>query len=106
MVKDLQLPARQEDEYVDNHKDETMDVTGLIVFLAIGAVAGWLAGTLMKGGGFGLLGNIVVGVIGAIVGGFVFGLLGISAGGLIGSIITATAGAALLLFVVGLIKKG
>ena len=59
----------------------------------------------MKGGGFGLLGNIVIGIIGAVVGGFVFGLLGISAGGLIGSIITATAGAALLLFVVRLIKQ-
>ena len=82
-----------------------MDVQGLIIFLAIGAVAGWLAGTLMKGGGFGLLGNIVVGIIGAVVGGGVFGLLGISAGGLIGSIITATAGAALLLFIVGLITK-
>ena len=82
-----------------------MDVTGLIIFLAIGAIAGWLAGTLMKGGGFGLLGNIVVGVIGSVLGGFVFGLLGISAGGLIGSIVTATAGAALLLFIVGKIKK-
>ena len=78
----------------------------IIIFLLIGAVAGWLAGTLMKGGGFGLLGNIIVGIIGSVVGGFVFGLLGISAGGLIGSIITATAGAALLLFIVGIIKKG
>ena len=82
-----------------------MDITSLLIFLAIGAVAGWLAGTLMKCGGFGLLGNIVVGIIGAVVGGFVFGLLGISAGGLIGSIIKATAGAALLLLVIGLIKK-
>jgi len=82
-----------------------MDITGLIIFLAIGAVAGWLAGTLMKGGGFGLLGNIVIGVVGSVLGGFVFGLLGISAGGLIGSIITATAGAALLLFIVRIIKK-
>ena len=82
-----------------------MDITGLIIFLAIGAVAGWLAGTLMKGGGFGILGNIVIGVIGAVLGGVVFGLLGISAGGLIGSIVTATAGAALLLFIVGIIKK-
>lgn len=77
----------------------------IIIFLAIGAIAGWLAGTLMKGGGFGLLGNIVIGVIGAVLGGFVFGLLGISAGGFIGSIVTATAGAALLLFIVRLIKK-
>ncbi len=82
-----------------------MDITELIVFLAVGAVAGWLAGTLMKGRGFGLLGNIAVGIIGAVIGGFVFGLLGISAGGLVGSIVTATAGAALLLFVIGIIKK-
>jgi len=82
-----------------------MDITGLIIFLAIGAVAGWLAGTLMKGGGFGLLANIVIGVIGAVLGGFVFGFLGISFGGLIGSIVTATFGAALLLVIVGIIKK-
>jgi len=82
-----------------------MDITGLLMFLAIGAVAGWLAGTFMKGGGFGLLGNIVVGIIGAVIGGFVFDVLGISAGGLIGSLITATAGAVILIYVVGLIKK-
>lgn len=82
-----------------------MDIQALLIFLAIGAVAGWLAGTLMKGGGFGLLGNIVVGILGAVVGGFAFGLLGISAGGLLGSIATATAGAVLLLFIVSLIKK-
>jgi uncharacterized membrane protein YeaQ/YmgE (transglycosylase-associated protein family) len=86
-------------------RGEIMDITGLLMFLAIGAVAGWLAGTFMKGGGFGLLGNIVVGIIGAVIGGFVFGVLGISAGGLIGSIITATAGAVILIYVVGLIKK-
>ena len=82
-----------------------MSITGLVIFLAIGAVAGWLAGVLMKGGGFGLLTNIVIGVIGAVLGGFVFGLLGISAGGLIGSIVTATVGAALLLFIVSIVKK-
>ena len=82
-----------------------MEATSLIVFLIIGAIAGWLAGTLMKGGGFGLLGNIAIGVLGAVIGGFLFGLLGISAGGLVGSIITATVGAAVLLFVVALIKK-
>ena len=82
-----------------------MDITGLLVFLAIGAVAGWLSGTLMKGRGFGLFGNIIVGIIGAVIGGFIFGLLGISMGGLVGSIVTATAGAALLIFVVSIIKK-
>jgi uncharacterized membrane protein YeaQ/YmgE (transglycosylase-associated protein family) len=59
----------------------------------------------MKGGGFGLPGNIIIGIIGAVVGGYVFGILGITAGGLIGSIITATAGAVLLLFVIRLIKQ-
>lgn len=83
-----------------------MDATSLIAFLLIGAVAGWLAGLLMRGGGFGLLGNIGVGVVGAFVGGFLFNLLGISAGGgLIGSLITAVLGAVVLLFIVGLIKK-
>jgi uncharacterized membrane protein YeaQ/YmgE (transglycosylase-associated protein family) len=82
-----------------------MDITSLLIFLAIGAVSGWLAGTIMKGGGFGLLGNMVVGIIGAVVGGFLFSVLGISTSGLVGSIITATAGAVALLFVVGLFKK-
>ena len=82
------------------------DLTGLLIFLAIGAVAGWLAGSLIKGGGFGLLGNIIIGIIGAIIGGFVFGLFGITVGGFIGSIITATFGAVLLLYIVSIIKKG
>jgi uncharacterized membrane protein YeaQ/YmgE (transglycosylase-associated protein family) len=87
-------------------EDFTVNVQSLIIFLVIGAVAGWLAGLIMKGSGFGLLGNIVVGIIGAVVGGFVFGLLGLAAGGLIGSIVTATVGAVVLLFLIGLIKKG
>ncbi|UCB55963.1 MAG: GlsB/YeaQ/YmgE family stress response membrane protein [Thiotrichales bacterium] len=82
-----------------------MDVTGFILFLLIGAIAGWLAGKLMRGGGFGLIGNIAIGIIGAVIGGFVFGMLGITASGLLGSIVTATAGAVLLLFLVDLIKK-
>jgi uncharacterized membrane protein YeaQ/YmgE (transglycosylase-associated protein family) len=83
-----------------------MEPTSLIAFLLIGAVAGWLAGLLMRGGGFGLLGNIVVGIVGAFVGGFLFGLVGLSAGsGLVGSLITAVVGAAVLLFIVGLFKK-
>ena len=82
-----------------------MDIQSLIIFLVIGAVAGWLAGLIMKGRGFGVLGNIVVGIIGAVVGGFLFGLLGLAAGGLIGAIVTATAGAVVLLFLISLIKK-
>ena len=82
-----------------------MDITGLFIFLAIGAVAGWLAGTIMKGGGFGLLGNILIGIVGGVVGGFLFGLLGVVAGGLIGSIVTATVGAVVLLYLARLFKK-
>ncbi len=82
-----------------------MNVQGLIIFLAIGAVAGWLAGTIMKGGEFGLIGNIVAGIDSAVAGGFVFGFLGISTGGLIGSISTATVGAVVLLAIVRVIKK-
>lgn len=77
----------------------------LLIYLAIGAAAGWLAGNIMKGGGSGLLMNMVIGVIGAMIGGVLFGLLGIKAGGLIGSIITATVGAVLLLFIIGKFKK-
>lgn len=82
-----------------------MDLTSLIVFLIIGAVAGWLAGVVMKGGGFGLLGDIVVGIIGAFIGGWLFGVLGIFAGGFVGAVITAFVGACVLLFVIRLIKK-
>jgi uncharacterized membrane protein YeaQ/YmgE (transglycosylase-associated protein family) len=82
-----------------------MNLTSLLIFLAIGAVAGWLAGQFLKGGGYGLVGNIVIGIVGSVVGGFLLGLLGIAAGGLIGAIVTATLGAILLLYVVGLIKR-
>jgi uncharacterized membrane protein YeaQ/YmgE (transglycosylase-associated protein family) len=83
-----------------------MDTHGIIAWLIIGAVAGWLAGSLMKGGGFGLIGDIVVGIIGAFIGGWLAGRLGINiGGGLISSIITATVGAVLLILLVRLIKR-
>jgi uncharacterized membrane protein YeaQ/YmgE (transglycosylase-associated protein family) len=82
-----------------------MDIQNLIVVLAIGAIAGWLAGLLTKGRGFGLLGNMVVGIIGAVIGRFTLGLLGLYAGGIIGSIVTATVGAAILLTLIRIIKK-
>ncbi|MDX5370851.1 MAG: GlsB/YeaQ/YmgE family stress response membrane protein [Pseudomonadaceae bacterium] len=78
----------------------------LILFLIIGAIAGWIAGKLLRGGGFGLIGNLVVGIVGAVIGGHLFSYLGVSAGGgLIGSLVTAVIGALVLLFIVGLIKK-
>ena len=78
----------------------------LLWFLIVGLVAGWLAGMLVKGGGFGIFGDLVVGVIGAVLGGWLFSTLGASAGGgLVGSIIVATIGAVVLLFLVRLIKR-
>ena len=78
----------------------------IIYFLIIGAIAGWHGGLIMRGGGFGSLGNIVVGIIGAVIGGKLLGWLGVSSGGgLIGSIATAVIGAVVLLFIVGLIKR-
>lgn len=73
--------------------------------LLIGLVAGWLAGMLTKGRGFGLVGNLIVGVLGALLGGLVFGLLGIGAWGLLGRLVLATAGAVLLLFLLRFVKR-
>jgi uncharacterized membrane protein YeaQ/YmgE (transglycosylase-associated protein family) len=83
-----------------------MDLNSLIWFLLVGLVAGWLAGQIMKGRGFGLVGNIIVGIVGAVVGGFLFDALGISLlSGTAGYILTAVIGAIALLFIVGLVKK-
>ncbi|MDP2497427.1 MAG: GlsB/YeaQ/YmgE family stress response membrane protein [Candidatus Palauibacterales bacterium] len=80
-----------------------MDLSSFVLWLVIGGAAGWIAGTLMKGGGFGLFGNIVVGIIGAVLGGWLFAILGVTVGGgILGSLIVATVGAVLLLFVAGL----
>ena len=67
-------------------------------FLIIGIIAGWLAGKIDKGGGFNLIGDLVVGVAGSFIGGYLFGILGFSTHGTIGGIITATIGATLLLW--------
>ena len=77
---------------------------GFVWFILIGIAAGWLAGQIMKGGGYGLVGDLVVGIIGALIGGFVFGLLGISANNTIGSLVTATVGAVILIAVLRAIK--
>ena len=83
-----------------------MDAHGIIVWLIVGAIAGWLAGTLLKGGGFGLIGDIVVGIVGAFIGGWLAGVLGLHlASGLISSIITATVGAVILILIVRAIKR-
>jgi uncharacterized membrane protein YeaQ/YmgE (transglycosylase-associated protein family) len=77
----------------------------LLWFLLIGIVAGWLAGKIMSGGGFGLIGDMVIGVIGAFVGGFLLGILGFHAAGTIGTLITATLGAVVLLYLIRLLKR-
>jgi uncharacterized membrane protein YeaQ/YmgE (transglycosylase-associated protein family) len=83
-----------------------MTITALLVVLLIGAVAGWLAGLIVKGGGFGLVGNIVVGIIGAALAGWLLPRLGFAlGGGLIGAIIHATIGAVILLLVVRVLKR-
>ncbi len=74
-------------------------------FLVVGLIAGWLAGKIMKGGGFGLIGNLIVGVIGAVIGGYVFSFLHISFGGFIGSVAAALVGAILLLYLIRIFKK-
>ncbi|MBN3858449.1 MULTISPECIES: GlsB/YeaQ/YmgE family stress response membrane protein [unclassified Paraburkholderia] len=79
---------------------------GIIAWLIIGAIAGWLAGVLVKGGGFGLIVDIIVGIVGAFIGGWLAGLLGIHIGtGMISSIITAIVGAVILLFIIRLFRR-
>ncbi len=82
-----------------------MNITALITMLLIGLAAGWLAGQIWKGSGFGLLWNLIIGVAGSFLGGFLFRLLGISFHGIVGSIIAALIGALLLLFIISKIKK-
>jgi uncharacterized membrane protein YeaQ/YmgE (transglycosylase-associated protein family) len=77
----------------------------LIIFLLIGALAGWLAGVVMKGRGFGVIVNIVVGVVGAFFGGWLLPRLGVTFGGDVGLFITAFIGAVILLAIIGLIKR-
>jgi uncharacterized membrane protein YeaQ/YmgE (transglycosylase-associated protein family) len=82
-----------------------MDTNSIFMVLVIGALAGWLAGNIMKGRGFGIAVNIVVGILGAVIGSFLFSMLGVTVGGFIGSLITATVGAVALLFIIGLINQ-
>jgi uncharacterized membrane protein YeaQ/YmgE (transglycosylase-associated protein family) len=76
-----------------------------IGFLIIGAIAGWLAGVIKKGKGFGLGGNLIVGILGAMLGGFLFQLIGLTSTGMIGSLVVSTIGAVLLLSLIGKFSK-
>jgi uncharacterized membrane protein YeaQ/YmgE (transglycosylase-associated protein family) len=77
----------------------------LLWFLLIGLIAGWLAGKIMKGSGYGLIGDLVLGIVGAMIGGHIFAWIGILTYGFIADVIVATVGAVLLVFVVRLLKK-
>ena len=80
---------------------------GLFYFLVVGLIAGWLAGQVMKGGGYGVIIDIVLGILGGITGGWIFGALGIwPGGGIIGAILVAFVGAVVLVGITRLIKKG
>ena len=83
-----------------------MGIESIFVITIIGAIAGWLAGLIVKGFGFGLLGNIVVGIVGAFVAGLIFPVIGLGfGGGILGGIIHATLGAVILLFLIRLVKR-
>ena len=82
-----------------------MSTEHLLLFLVIGILAGFLAGKIMKGSGFGLIGDLIIGVIGAFIGVWVFGLLGISSGGIIGLLVAAVVGALILLYIIRLAKS-
>ena len=80
-------------------------MTYLLWVIVIGILAGWIAGKLMRGSGFGLLGDLIVGVIGSLLGSFIFGLLGLGAYGLIGRLVVAVIGALILLWLIRLVKR-
>lgn len=84
-----------------------MTIEALLITLIIGAIAGWLAGQIVKGYGYGLLGNIVIGIVGAFIASWLLPYAGVSlgGGGILGSIIAATIGAVILLFLIRLIKR-
>ena len=77
----------------------------LLWFLLIGLCAGWLAGVIMKGGGYGLAGDLIIGVIGALLGGFLFAVLGIAAYGLLGRLVMAVGGAIVLIVLLRVLKR-
>jgi uncharacterized membrane protein YeaQ/YmgE (transglycosylase-associated protein family) len=83
-----------------------MGAHGILAWIVIGAVAGWLAGKVVKGGGYGFIGDVIVGIIGAIIGGYLAGALGIAGGGgIIASIVIATIGAIILVVILRMLKR-
>jgi uncharacterized membrane protein YeaQ/YmgE (transglycosylase-associated protein family) len=93
-------------EYIVRAVGRRIMVESLIAWLIVGAIAGWLAGLIVKGFGFGLIGNIVVGIIGAVIAGYLLPRLGIGLGvGMVAAIINAVIGAVVLLVIIGLVRR-
>lgn len=89
-----------------NPKDLKLKTMEFLYFIIVGGIAGWLAGQIMKGGGYGIVMNIILGIIGGVVGGWLLGTAGVSlGGGLLGSILTAAIGAMVVIFIAGLLKR-
>jgi uncharacterized membrane protein YeaQ/YmgE (transglycosylase-associated protein family) len=108
-LKTLRVAVWQEQAYI-GRAVSTADVRriamGFIAWIVVGLIAGWLAGQVMKGGGYGIIVDIILGILGGILGGWIFGLLGLWQGrGMIGSIIVAFIGAVILVWITRLIKK-
>ncbi|HEY8696213.1 MAG TPA: GlsB/YeaQ/YmgE family stress response membrane protein [Rhizomicrobium sp.] len=83
-----------------------MSVEVILIWILVGAVAGWLAGMVVRGGGFGLAGDIIVGIVGAFIGGWLLPRLGVSLGaGILGAIVSATIGAVILLLILRLVRR-
>ena len=93
----LKSPARK--------GENAMPIESLIVWLIVGAIAGWLAGIIVKGYGFGLIGNIVVGIVGAGIAGLLAPMLGLYTVSTVGNIVAATLGAVILLVLIGLVRR-
>ena len=83
----------------------TLSLSSIVIWLLIGLIAGWLAGELTQGSGFGLLGNIVIGIIGAILGGVLLGALGVDPGGFVGEVVQAFIGALVLIALISVARQ-
>jgi uncharacterized membrane protein YeaQ/YmgE (transglycosylase-associated protein family) len=93
-------PQAPHQEFLEDHMAH-----GIIWWIVVGLIAGWAAGRIMKGGGYGMIADILLGIVGGIVGGWIIGLVGLGAGGFIWSILVAILGAVILIWITRLIKK-
>jgi uncharacterized membrane protein YeaQ/YmgE (transglycosylase-associated protein family) len=99
------VPSRRYLDRADKEGTSMENLNSLIWFLLIGGLAGFLAGKFMRGQGFGVVGDVLIGILGGVVGGFLFGLVGLASYGLIGSLLTATVGAIVLIWLVRQVRS-